>query len=57
MRKRKSLSLIAIYEKMDNFTAHEIQLEKGDVLYMFSDGDADQFGGPKRITNLIQNDY
>ncbi|RLD53885.1 MAG: hypothetical protein DRJ01_18775, partial [Bacteroidetes bacterium] len=38
---------IAIYEKMDNFTAHEIQLEKGDVLYMFSDGYADQFGGAK----------
>jgi len=38
---------IAIYEKMDNFTTHEIQLEKGDQLYMFSDGYADQFGGPK----------
>ncbi len=37
---------IAIYEKMNNFTAHEIQLEKGDQLYMFSDGFADQFGGP-----------
>ncbi len=38
---------IAIYDKMDNFTTHEIQLEKGDILYMFSDGYADQFGGPK----------
>ena len=38
---------ISIYEKMDNFTTHEIQLEKGDQLYMFSDGFADQFGGPK----------
>lgn len=38
---------IAIYNKMDNFTPHEIQLEKGDILYMFSDGYADQFGGPK----------
>jgi len=38
---------IAIYEKMDNFSTHEIQLEKGDRLYMFSDGFADQFGGPK----------
>jgi serine phosphatase RsbU (regulator of sigma subunit) len=37
---------IAIYEKMDNFTTPEIQLEKGDQLYMFSDGFADQFGGP-----------
>ncbi len=38
---------IAIYEKMDNFTTHEIQLQKGDQLYMFSDGFADQFGGEK----------
>jgi len=38
---------IAIYEKMDAFATHEIQLEKGDQLYMFSDGYADQFGGPK----------
>ena len=38
---------IAIYEKMDNFTTHEIQLEKGDILFMFSDGYADQFGVPK----------
>jgi len=38
---------IAIYEKMDNFQTHELLLEKGDLLYMFSDGFADQFGGPK----------
>jgi serine phosphatase RsbU (regulator of sigma subunit) len=29
------------------FTNHEIQLEKGDTIYIFSDGYADQFGGPK----------
>jgi len=38
---------IAIYEKMDRYTTHEVQLEKGDQLYMFSDGYPDQFGGPK----------
>jgi len=38
---------IAIYDKMENFTTHEIQLQKGDQLYMFSDGFADQFGGEK----------
>ncbi|MFC2152897.1 tetratricopeptide repeat protein [Bacteroidota bacterium] len=38
---------ISIYEKMDNFTTHEIQLEKGDQLFLFSDGYMDQFGGPK----------
>jgi len=38
---------IAIYEKMDRYTTHEVQLEKGDQLYMFSDGYPDQFGGLK----------
>ncbi len=38
---------IAIYIKMEPFTSNKIQLEKGDNLYMFSDGFADQFGGPK----------
>ena len=28
------------------FTNHQIQLEKGDTFYIFSDGFADQFGGP-----------
>lgn len=37
---------IAIYLKMDKFTTREIQLQKGDCIYMFSDGYADQFGGP-----------
>ncbi|HET6990002.1 MAG TPA: SpoIIE family protein phosphatase, partial [Bacteroidia bacterium] len=30
-----------------SFTNHNIQLEKGDTVYLFSDGYADQFGGPK----------
>jgi serine phosphatase RsbU (regulator of sigma subunit) len=38
---------IGIYEKMDKFKTHEIQLQKGDKLYMFSDGFADQFGGKR----------
>jgi len=29
------------------FTNHEIQLQKGDELFVFTDGYADQFGGPK----------
>jgi len=36
--------------KIDNtksFETHEIELEKGDLIYLFSDGYADQFGGPK----------
>lgn len=38
---------ISIYERMDNFTNVDLQLQKGEMLYMFSDGYADQFGGPK----------
>jgi serine phosphatase RsbU (regulator of sigma subunit) len=38
---------ISIYYKMDDFDTHEIQLEKGDQLYLFSDGYVDQFGGAK----------
>ena len=38
---------IAIYERMDKFTNHKIQLQKGDQIYLFSDGFADQFGGQK----------
>ncbi len=38
---------IAIYLKMDKFKTHEIQLKGGDMVYMSSDGYADQFGGPK----------
>ncbi len=37
---------IAIGHKMHEFNYHEIAVEKGDRLYMFSDGIVDQFGGP-----------
>jgi serine phosphatase RsbU (regulator of sigma subunit) len=30
----------------DTYTNHEIQLYPGDMIYLFSDGYADQFGGP-----------
>jgi PAS domain S-box-containing protein len=29
------------------FTNHQMQLEKGDMIYLFSDGYPDQFGGPR----------
>ncbi len=38
---------IAIYEEMKPFTDNVIQLQKGDTIYMNSDGYEDQFGGPK----------
>jgi serine phosphatase RsbU (regulator of sigma subunit) len=34
-------------EKNTSFTLHNIELKKGDALYLYTDGYADQFGGPK----------
>lgn len=39
---------VAIHYKMEPFTLHKIDLQKGDAFYVFSDGYADQFGGPKQ---------
>jgi serine phosphatase RsbU (regulator of sigma subunit)/Tfp pilus assembly protein PilF len=36
---------IGISDKMSNFTFHEIDIFKGDTIYLFSDGFPDQFGG------------
>ncbi len=33
-------------EKTESFTLHSLELKKGDTLYLFTDGYADQFGGP-----------
>ncbi|MGL5891481.1 MAG: SpoIIE family protein phosphatase [Bacteroidia bacterium] len=35
------------YGGQHNFNTTTINLEKGDMIYLFSDGYADQFGGPK----------
>jgi len=35
-----------MHEDVRNYSLHELQLNKGDCLYMFSDGVTDQFGGP-----------
>jgi PAS domain S-box-containing protein len=39
--------------ELKKFTNHKVQLEKGDTIYLFSDGYADQFGGPhgKKLTS------
>lgn len=34
-------------EREDAFTLNEIKIEAGDTLYLYTDGYADQFGGPK----------
>jgi serine phosphatase RsbU (regulator of sigma subunit) len=39
---------VAIHYRMEPFTLHKIDIQKGDAFYIFSDGFADQFGGPKQ---------
>lgn len=34
-------------EKQDDFTSRSFGIKKGDVIYLYTDGFADQFGGPK----------
>lgn len=38
---------ISKFEQYKPFTTHTIELEKGDSIYVFSDGYPDQFGGEK----------
>jgi ligand-binding sensor domain-containing protein/serine phosphatase RsbU (regulator of sigma subunit) len=37
---------VGFHSRMDNFTNHELDIQKGDTIYLFSDGFLDQFGGP-----------
>ncbi len=55
---------IGYYENMRPFPKHRIKIEKGDMLYMYSDGYEDQFGGPegkkfksKKLKNLLLDIY
>jgi serine phosphatase RsbU (regulator of sigma subunit) len=38
---------VGYYEQSKSFTNKSQQVEKGDCVYLFTDGYADQFGGPK----------
>jgi serine phosphatase RsbU (regulator of sigma subunit) len=38
---------VGIGEKKDEFKLYILDVQKGDVLYLYTDGYADQFGGPK----------
>ncbi|KPL17527.1 MAG: hypothetical protein AMS26_00070 [Bacteroides sp. SM23_62] len=46
---------VAIHETMKPFTNHWIDLKQGDTFYIFSDGFADQFGGPNQKKYLSKN--
>ena len=41
--------------ELEPYTDHKIQIEKGDILYMFSDGFQDQFGGEKNKKYKLGN--
>jgi two-component system, sensor histidine kinase LadS len=38
-----------------DFTNHTIKVQKGDMIYIFSDGFADQFGGPGRRKFMLES--
>jgi serine phosphatase RsbU (regulator of sigma subunit) len=48
---------IGIYmqEEDEQFTNHQIKIDEGDSFYIFSDGYADQIGGPRNKKFLIKN--
>ena len=46
---------IGFHPKPTPFVLHTEQLQKGDTIYLFTDGYADQFGGPKRKKFMYRN--
>ena len=46
---------VAIFLRDQNFITKQIKVKKGDLLYLFSDGYHDQFGGPKNIKFMKKN--
>jgi sigma-B regulation protein RsbU (phosphoserine phosphatase) len=46
---------IGFYDDNMTFTLHEIDIEENDIIYMFSDGILDQFGGPVNRRFMIKH--
>lgn len=46
---------VAIHDTMLPFSNHVVDLKRGDTFYIFSDGYADQFGGPQQKKLLNKN--
>ncbi len=46
---------VGLHRVTEPFTTHDVQLNKGDEIYLFSDGYYDQFGGPKSKKFKSQN--
>jgi tetratricopeptide (TPR) repeat protein len=47
MQLRPNSQPIGLYDIDEPFVTHEVQLEQGDTIYVFTDGYQDQFGGEK----------
>jgi len=45
---------VAIYEHLNNFTNNEYKTQKGDCIYLCSDGYEDQFGGSKNKKFMVK---
>jgi len=43
------------FEEKREYISHHIEIAKGDTIYIFSDGFADQFGGPKGKKFMLSN--
>ncbi len=43
------------YGEKESFTNYEIEVQTGDTVYIFTDGFADQFGGPKATKYMKYN--
>lgn len=50
--KADKISIGGSHSLSSNYTLHRLDLKPNDVIYMFSDGYADQFGGPRRLKYL-----
>jgi ligand-binding sensor domain-containing protein/serine phosphatase RsbU (regulator of sigma subunit) len=46
LEKKGDMMPVGVYSNMFDFICHEIDIRKGDTIYLFSDGFMDQFGGP-----------
>jgi len=46
---------VGIEEKMESFNLYNHTLKKGDTLYLYTDGYADQFGGPRGKKFMAKN--
>ncbi len=55
--KADHLSVSVLQEDSDSFTMKEINYKKGDILYLYSDGYPDQFGGERNKKYLIRRFY